>query len=108
MDSREKLRPHYDLKEIQAQMQTVKAMRLTGSATTGILDLEMEPTDALAVVASLAVKDHFYKSMPTRRNHKVWQDVYHATWGNKELYIKFQLDEKGYFVISFKDQEDGY
>jgi Motility quorum-sensing regulator, toxin of MqsA len=40
--------------------------------------------------------------MTTHANHRVWQDVYHATWREKSLYVKFQQAEE-YFVVSFKE-----
>lgn len=49
----EKLRNHYSLEEIQAQMTTVPAMNLTVSAQTGIRQAGMTQTDALAVVKKL-------------------------------------------------------
>jgi len=41
--------------------------------------------------------------MTTHVNVKVWQDVYHAQWRGKPLYVKFQKHEE-YFVVSFKEQ----
>lgn len=61
----------------------------------------MEMADALDVVKGLSRFD-FYKSMTTHANHRVWQDVYHATWREKSLYVKFQQAEE-YFVVSFKE-----
>lgn|GEM_PF-4378787 len=36
-------------------------------------------------------------------DHTIWQDVYHAAWNGKTLYVKFQRVGV-YFVISFKEQ----
>jgi motility quorum-sensing regulator / GCU-specific mRNA interferase toxin len=58
-------------------------------------------SEALAVIRQLNFA-HFYKSMTTRQNHKVWQDVYHAQWREKMLYVKFQQADE-YFIISFKE-----
>ncbi|MBP9764624.1 MAG: type II toxin-antitoxin system MqsR family toxin [Gammaproteobacteria bacterium] len=49
-------------------------------------------------------KTDFIKSMTTFHDHKVWQDVYNTSFGGFELYVKFQKDELGYFVISFKER----
>jgi len=46
---------------------------------------------------------NFYKSMTSYEDHKVWQDVYHAEWRGKELYLKFQQVGE-YYVISFKER----
>ena len=101
----EKRTPHYRLKEIQAQMKTVQDLRLTHSATIGIRRAGMTNEDAVAVVQSLS-RHNFYKSMTTTKDHRVWQDVYHAEWNDVELYIKFKHDSAGFFfIISFKPWE---
>ena len=97
----EKGTPNYSLADILAQMQSVPDMNLTVSARTGIRDAGMGQMDALAVVKTLTRK-HFYKSMTTHANHRVWQDVYHGQWGDVSLYIKFQRAGE-YFVVSFKE-----
>lgn len=97
----EKSTPNYSLADILAQMQSVPEMNLTISARTGIRDAGMGQMDALAVVQSLTRK-HFYKSMTTHADHRVWQDVYHGQWGDLSLYIKFQRSSE-YFVVSFKE-----
>jgi len=98
----EKHKPHYLLKAIQAQMNTLDAMNLTLSARVGIRAAGMAQADAMAVVQGLAAVD-FYKSMTTNTDHRVWQDVYHAEWEGVALYIKFQQAGE-YFLISFKEQ----
>jgi motility quorum-sensing regulator/GCU-specific mRNA interferase toxin len=61
----------------------------------------MAQSDALAVVQGLTRK-HFYKSMTTHADSRVWQGVYHGQWSGAALYIKFHwVDE--YFVVSFKE-----
>lgn len=98
----EKCQPHYDLKAIVAQMVSVDAMNLTQSAAEGIKAVGMKKTDALEVVQGLSGAN-FYKSMTSYEDHKVWQDVYHAEWRGKELYLKFQQVGE-YYVISFKER----
>ena len=97
----EKSTPSYSLADILAQMQSVADMNLTVSARTSIRDSGMGQMDALAVVQSLTRK-HFFKSMTTHADHRVWQDVYHGQWGDLSLYIKFQRASE-YFVVSFKE-----
>ncbi len=97
----EKGTPNYSLADILAQMQSVPDMNLTVSARTGIRDAGMGQMDALTVVKTLTRK-HFYKSMTTHADHRVWQDVYHGQWGDVSLYIKFQR-AGDYFVVSFKE-----
>jgi len=97
----EKRAPHYRLSEILAQMTTVGTMNLTLSAQDGIRAAGMVKAEALEVVRGLSRSD-FYKSMTTNKDHRVWQDVYHATWREKGLYVKFQQAGE-YFVVSFKE-----
>lgn len=98
----EKHKPHYLLKAIQAQMNTLEAMNMTLSARAGIRAAGMAQAGALVVVQGLTAVD-FYKSMTTNTDHRVWQDVYHAEWEGVALYIKFQQAGE-YFVISFKER----
>ncbi|MEQ1589292.1 MAG: type II toxin-antitoxin system MqsR family toxin [Gallionella sp.] len=97
----EKRIPHYSLIEIQAQMTSVTAMNLTETARVGIHGAGMEWEDALTVVRGLR-RQEFYKSMTTHHDHRVWQDVYHAYWCEKAVYVKFQKAGE-FFVISFKE-----
>ena len=98
----EKRTPHYKLAEIQAQMVSIETLRLTASSRTGLAALGWRFHDALEVVKNLTKKD-FFKSMTTYKDAKVWQDVYRPTYKGIELYVKFQMDEQGYFTISFKE-----
>lgn len=91
----------YNLASVQAQMQTIEDMNLTNSATQGIYAAGMTLTDALQVVQNLEPND-IYKTMACDSNWNIWQDVYHADWNGKPLYVKFQMATQ-YFVISFKD-----
>jgi len=101
MSLMEKSSPHYSLADILVQMQSVPDMNLTVSARTGIRAAGMGQADALAVVQALTRK-HFYKSMTTHADHRLWQDVYHGQWSGIALYIKFQRAGE-YFVVSFKE-----
>lgn len=82
-------------------MTSVVAMNLTETARVGIHGAGMEWEDALTVVRGLR-RQEFYKSMTTHHDHRIWQDVYHAHWDGKALYVKFQKAGE-FFVISFKE-----
>jgi len=59
--------------------------------------------EMVAVIAALA-RRHFYKSMTTYADHRVWQDVYHApTPVRKDAYIKITLRDAAP-VIQFKEK----
>ena len=97
----EKRTPHYLLSAIPAQMTSGDEMNITFTAQAGIRAAGMAMGDALEVVRGLTLAD-FYKSMTTHKDHRVWQDVYHAQWRGKGLYVKFQQAGE-YFVVSFKE-----
>ena len=97
----EKRSPHYPLSAIQEQMISVEAMNLTQSSVCNIWSAGMAKDDALEVVRGLSRTD-FYKSMTTNKDHRIWQDVYHAEWRGKALYVKFQQADE-YLVVSFKE-----
>lgn len=97
----EKRSPHYPLANIQEQMKTIEEMNLTFSAQDGIRSAGMAKMDALDVVRGLTCAE-FYKSMTTNKDHRIWQDVYHAEWRSKPLYVKFQQAGE-YFIVSFKE-----
>lgn len=60
-------------------------------------------TEMLAVIACLTRRD-FYKSMTAFADHRVWQDVYHATTPvRKDAYIKITLRDSAP-VIQFKEK----
>lgn len=98
----EKRSPHYLLADIKAQMTTVEAMNLTLTAQDGIRAAGMVKAEALEVVRGLSRAD-LYKSMTTNKDHRIWQDVYHAEWRGKPLYVKIQQAGE-YFVVSFKER----
>lgn len=98
----EKQRPHYDLKVIVAQMNTVENLNFTQSALNDLRLAGMTRADAFEVVQNLS-RTNFYKSMTTYKNHQVWQDVYHVEWRGKTLYLKFQQAGE-FFIVSFKER----
>ncbi len=100
----EKRRQHYDLKAIQSAMSSVNTMYLTLTARHGIKRACMSLDDAWRVIQGLSA-GNFYKSMTTHADSRVWQDVYHAEFNGRMLYLKFQQQDK-YFVISFKERKD--
>ncbi len=98
----EKRRPHYDLKSIQVQMDCIEAMNLTMTARHGIKAIGMTLGDVLVVIERLSM-GNFYKAMTVHTDSRVWQDVYHAEWKGRALYIKFQQHEE-FFIVSFKER----
>lgn len=55
-----------------------------------------------AVVMSLTTR-HFYKSMTTHADHRIWQDVYRArTAHGDEVYLKLTVIDD-VLMVSFKE-----
>lgn len=55
----------------------------------------------VGVVMALNSKD-FHKSMTTRGDHRIWQDVYRPTTSVGEVYVKLTVIED-VLVVSFKE-----
>ncbi len=49
-------------------------------------------------------RSHFYKSMTSYADHRVWQDVYRVPWGGLVLYVKLTVDERGRLILSMKEK----
>ena len=99
----EKGTSHYLLPAMQAKIAAAGRNAFTRTALEGGLAMELTDSDMLAVIASLT-GHHFYKSMTTHNDHRVWQDVYHAQCPNGLVaYIKLtQVAER--IVIQFKEK----
>lgn len=100
----EKKKPHYSLSEVQRVVEARGVNAFTATALTGAATLGLSSEQAAAVVLGLKQKD-LYKSMTTNADHKIWQDVYHATLkAGLVAYIKVTLRENGTVVIQFKEK----
>jgi len=100
----DKRRPHYDLVSIKATFSTTDGLRLTETSLTfATIDLGLSVAGIVALIQSIE-RTHFYKSMTSLRDHRIWQDVYHLPFETRFLYVKFTTDETGYLLISLKDK----
>lgn len=100
----EKRRAHYDLVSIKATFSTVDGLRLTESSLVfATVELGLADTGIVDLIQSIE-RSHFYKSMTSVRDHRIWQDVYHLSFDARLLYVKFTTDESGYLLISLKDK----
>jgi motility quorum-sensing regulator/GCU-specific mRNA interferase toxin len=99
----EKRVPHYGLARAQAEVARLGAAAFTKTALDGGRMMGLTTAEMLTVIASLS-RRHFYKSMTTYADHRVWQDVYHAaTPVKKDAYIKITLRDAAP-VIQFKEK----
>ncbi len=96
----------YDLESLKQTFSDVESLgsRVTNSAFKGAQELGFSRQCIVEVIQSLEIKN-FYKSMTSYADHKVWQDVYHAQYEGKEIYLKFTTKaEETFLLISFKEK----
>ncbi len=93
----------YDLAAIKLAFSTIKKLRITNTALRDARSIGFSAQDIVDVIQQLKRKD-FVKSMTTLMDHRIWQDVYNTEYNGYVLYIKFQVDEMGHFIISFKEK----
>lgn len=95
----EKFNPSYSLTEFKNS-----DFRITKTANKTASDLGFDKKRIHEVVSSMDLK-HFYKSMTSYENHKIWQDVYHVPYEDLILYIKFTQNVISEFtLLSFKEK----
>lgn len=100
----EKKKPHYPLGDVQRVVEVRGVNSFTATALMGATGLGLSHEQAVSVVLGLKPKDLF-KSMTTNNDHKIWQDVYHASLNSGVVaYIKVTLRENGTIVIQFKEK----
>ena len=56
----------------------------------------------IAATIQTMERQHFYKSMTSYADHRVWQDVYFVPSEVGTLYVKFTAN----LLLSFKEKED--
>jgi len=99
----EKGTPHYDLEMVKAMVADTRTDPFTITAKRGGLAFGLTPPEMREVILSLS-RAHFFKSMTTYADHRVWQDVYHGvTQYGDPVYIKITGHTDGRpSVIQFK------
>ncbi|WP_201194204.1 type II toxin-antitoxin system MqsR family toxin [Pseudomonas fluorescens] len=100
----EKNTPHYDLAVIQAEVVRLQSKAFTLTAREGGRKMMLNLHQMIRTVCLLK-KRMLYKSMTTYADHRVWQDVYHTTYEDREIYIKVTYRTNGgHPIISFKER----
>ena len=95
----EKFNPTYNLEEFKNS-----DYEITITAKKTATELGFNDSNIRKVISTMESK-HFYKSMTSYANHKIWQDVYHVPCGNLILYIKFTQNVISEFtLLSFKEK----
>jgi motility quorum-sensing regulator/GCU-specific mRNA interferase toxin len=102
----DKRRPTYDLEAFKIAFNSGEKLALTGTALRGAAALGFGRAEIVATIQTMQ-REHFYKSMTSLANHRLWQDVYHVPSPAGMLYIKFTADVITDFVLlSFKEKDD--
>lgn len=95
----DKYTPIYNLESFRHSQYTIKQSALSGAAAMGF-----EREDILLAVESMR-PEHFYKSMTSYNNHRIWQDVYHVPYKDYMVYVKFtQGVITDFDLLSFKEK----
>lgn len=103
----EKKKPTYDLEAFQAAFAAVESLHMTFTAANDAADLGFGKAAIVAVLQTMQ-QTHFYKSMTSHADYKIWQDVYHVPSAVGVLYIKFTADTVTLFkLLSFKEKDNG-
>lgn len=99
----EKRKPAYDLDVFKA---AASRMRVTAVATRTAAALGFGRAGIEATIQTMR-RSHFYKSMTSYDDHRIWQDVYHVPSPAGTLYIKFTADAVTEFtLLSFKEKDN--
>jgi motility quorum-sensing regulator/GCU-specific mRNA interferase toxin len=96
----EKLAPHCKLSVVKALVGAGK-VRATVTALAGGAALGLDFEGMLGVVMALTPQD-FHKSMTTRADHRIWQDVYRPRTEVGEVYLKLTVIDE-VLIVSFKE-----
>ncbi len=98
----EKGTPHCKLSIVKALVEEGK-VRATASAFAGARELGIYDLAGMCAVVSALTPASFYKSMTTHADHRIWQDVYHAsTASGSGVYLKLTVVD-GVLIVSFKE-----
>ena len=95
----DKYTPSYNLEEFKRSHFDITVTAAKDAAKIGF------DMDGIRAVVRSMKKEHFYKSMTSYSDHKIWQDVYHIPFGDKIIYIKFTKGVITEFrLLSFKEK----
>ena len=96
--------PTYDLEAIKVRFSSTEALAVTKTATRSALELGFGRSDIVETIQTIT-RTHFYKSMPSNADGRIWQDVYHVPSSAGVLYVKFTSDVVTEFLLlSFKEK----
>jgi len=96
----EKRTPHCRLAVVRSLVDAGK-VRTTHAARVGANELGLAFSEMLDVVMALTPAD-YYKSMTTRADHTIWQDVYRPSTQAGDVYLKLTVIDD-VLIVSFKE-----
>lgn len=103
----EKRKPTYDIEAFKATFSSVEKLAITGKALRSAAELGFGREEIVGIIQTIQ-RQHFYKSMTSYADSRLWQDVYHVPSPIGTLYIKFTSDVVTEFLLlSFKEKDDG-
>ena len=103
----EKRKPTYDLRAFKAAFADADKLSATVTAAKSAAALGFGRADIVATIQTME-RPHFYKSMTSFEDHRIWQDVYHVPSSAGLLYVKFTSDVVTEFLLlSFKEKDNG-
>jgi motility quorum-sensing regulator/GCU-specific mRNA interferase toxin len=103
----EKRKPTYKLAAFKVAFSREKGLNVTGTALKSAAALGFGRREIIATVQTMEPA-HFYKSMTSYADHRIWQDVYHVPSEDGLLYVKFTADVVTEFLLlSFKEKDNG-
>jgi motility quorum-sensing regulator/GCU-specific mRNA interferase toxin len=98
----EKGAPHCQLQVVKSLIEAGQ-VRATASAFIGARELGINDLAGMCAVVMSLTPRHFYKSMTTHADHRIWQDVYRArTAHGDEVYLKLTVIDD-VLIVSFKE-----
>jgi len=102
-----KRKPVYDLAAFKATFKSVEKLAITTTALKSAADLGFGRQEIVETIQTMQPQ-HFYQSMTSYADHRIWQDVYHVPSVVGVLYIKFTADVlTDFLLLSFKEKADG-
>ena len=100
----EKRKPTYDLDAFKDVFSSIDKLSVTGIAVRSAAALGFGRAEIVATIQTMR-REHFYKSMTSYADHRLWQDVYHVPSPEGVLYVKFTADTVTEFkLLSFKEK----
>jgi motility quorum-sensing regulator / GCU-specific mRNA interferase toxin len=97
------MNPTYALDDIKSSLSAGKYV-LTKSGLQGALQMGLDSEDVIDCICGELKDSHFYKTMASEKIPGLWQDVYRIRFRGQMVYLKVQINARGYVVIiSFKE-----